>query len=295
MSERDDCATTVDGAENCGDGTQADSTQSLPDAGSGIPAKPKKRIEAIDALRGLSVTLMVVHHFLYDCVVFLGAPRWFFTNPVFDVLHYIFAGMFIFLSGVSSRFSRSNVRRGIIVLAIAGGLTFATAVVMPMFIDARLAIWFGVLHLLGFSMLFFGLTRKAWDWLPRKVAPALYILAIINSTLATVGTPTTFKPPVVEMFGHELPLSPVLFVLGLRIKGMYSSDYFPILPWLFVFLLGTWAGTYIAERRLPQRFYEARVPFFPSVGRKALLIYILHQPLLFALTMGIRYFFFREV
>ncbi|MDR1065346.1 MAG: DUF1624 domain-containing protein, partial [Oscillospiraceae bacterium] len=46
------------------------------------------RIEAIDALRGLSVALMVVHHALFDAVEFLGAPAWLFSNPVFDALHY---------------------------------------------------------------------------------------------------------------------------------------------------------------------------------------------------------------
>ena len=66
------------------------------------------RIQAIDAIRGLCVVLMCAHHFLYDLAAFLGAPWWIFTNPVLDVLHWFFAGCFILLSGVSSRFSRSN-------------------------------------------------------------------------------------------------------------------------------------------------------------------------------------------
>lgn len=32
------------------------------------------RIELMDALRGLAVCLMVLHHFLYDLCEFLGAP-----------------------------------------------------------------------------------------------------------------------------------------------------------------------------------------------------------------------------
>lgn len=32
------------------------------------------RIELMDALRGLAVCLMVLHHFLYDLCAFLGAP-----------------------------------------------------------------------------------------------------------------------------------------------------------------------------------------------------------------------------
>ena len=232
-----------------------------------IPAPVKQRIQIIDALRGISVVLMVAHHFLYDCVEFLDAPGWLFSNPVFDILHYVFAGLFIFLSGISSRFSRGNIKRGIKVIIVAAAITLVTYLIdMP--------IVFGVLHLLGFSMLFFGLTRRLWDAIPKIAAPFIYIAAIVGGALATARIP--LKSEYIWMFGWTQP-------------DFVSFDYFPILPWLFVFLLGTWAGYYIKENKLPGRFYKATVPFFPSVGRKALLIYILHQPVLYAIVMGVRY------
>ena len=83
----------------------------------------KQRIELMDAMRGLAVCLMVIHHFLYDLCAFCGAPWWLFTNPVFDPLHYFFAGLFILLSGVSSNFSRSNLKRGLKALAVSLGIT----------------------------------------------------------------------------------------------------------------------------------------------------------------------------
>lgn len=231
----------------------------------------KKRIQLIDGLRGLAVVLMVIHHLLYDFVYILDAPIWLFTNPVFDVLHYIFAGLFIFLSGVSSRFSRSNIRRGLIVIAVA-------AVISAVTYYMEMPIWFGVLHLLGFSMLFFGLTRKLWDLTPRKAAPVLFIALIVAGALATA-----YLRPTSGYIG----IRGLLWVLGWSQPGFISFDYFPLLPWLFVFLLGTWAGLYIAERKLPEWLYEAEPPVFPAIGRKALLIYILHQPVLYGIVTGI--------
>ena len=231
-----------------------------------------KRIEIIDALRGLSVLLMVIHHMLYNLVYFFDAPEWLFTNPVFDVLHYIFAGLFIFLSGISSRLSRSNTERGCKAILLAFAITYVTY-------RMEMPIWFGVLHLLGFSMLLFGMTRKLWDAIPRKAAPFIYAVLLVVSALARGGVEIEAAAPV---------LRDLLSVLGWPQEGFVSYDYFPLLPWVFVFLLGAWAGLYIVERKLPAWFYAAKPPLFPAIGRKALVIYILHQPVLYGIMMGIR-------
>ena len=232
----------------------------------------RDRIEIIDALRGLSVVLMVIHHLLYNIWQFLDGPSWLFSNPVFDVLHYIFAGLFIFLSGVSSRFSRDNIKRGSIVVVLAVLITFVTVRIIEM------PIWFGILHLLGFSMLFYGLTHRVWNFIPKIFAPFIYVAGIVISAMMRYEMHLTSD----TAWGSDL-----LFVLGWRQPGYVSRDYFPILPWIFVFLLGTWAGLIISERKLPPSFYRLKPPLLPAIGRKSLLIYILHQPVLYALVMWI--------
>ena len=232
----------------------------------------KQRIELMDAMRGLALCLMVIHHFLYDLCAFCGAPWWLFTNPVFDPLHYFFAGLFILLSGVSSNFSRSNIRRGLKALAISLGITAVTYFMgMP--------IVFGVLHLLATCMLLYGLTQKFWETLSAKapwVTPALSIVGVLATTKLVNGYPTTI---------------PHLWMFGLTTPDFYSSDYFPLLPWMFVFLLGTWAGKYVRAGRLPRWFYETKAPRLAAVGRQSLLIYVVHQPVLYGLTMlGLRLF-----
>jgi len=81
----------------------------------------------------------------------------------------------------------------------------------------------------------------------------------------------------------------LLSILGWSQPGFVSYDYWPILPWMFVFMFGTWAGQYIRDGKFPNRFYEMKVPFFPIVGRNALLIYVLHQPVLYGAVTGIAY------
>jgi len=226
----------------------------------------RERIQIMDAARGTAVVLMVIHHFLYDAVVFLGAPEWLFTNPVFDVLHFLFAGLFIFLSGVSSRFSRSNTVRGLKALAAAMCITAVTAVM-------EMTVLFGVLHLLAFCMIFYGLTHAFWERLPGALLPALCAaLTVLTAPLAD-GEPSSLT--FLWMFGWTYP-------------GFSSSDYFPIFPWIFVFLAGAWAGGPIRDRRLPDWFYAFRAPLPAAIGRKALWIYLLHQPVLYALTLGIK-------
>ena len=224
----------------------------------------KQRIQLIDALRGLAVLLMVVHHFLYDLVAFCGAPAWLFSNPVFNFLHYIFAGLFLFLSGVSSNFSRSNVKRGLKALACTLVITAVTTVMdMP--------IVFGVLHLLGTCMVLYGLTRRFWEKLPFWVVPVVSIAGIVLTG---------------HMAGGVMSESRWLWMLGWVYEGFVSTDYFPLLPWAFVFLLGTWAGKYIKAGRMPHWFYTADCPPLAAVGRHSLVIYVLHQPVLYGLTMA---------
>jgi len=241
----------------------------------------KKRIDIIDAARGFAVVLMVIHHALYNAWVFLEAPKWVYSNPVFSVLHVIFVGLFVFVSGISSRFSSGNTERGCKVFVLAMVVTYVT-------LRMDMPIYFGILHLLAVFMIFYGLTRKMWDKINKTAAPIIYIMLIIISSifmavLAPAMESTSQIPP------DNLVLRDLYSVLGWWQRSLNNHDHQSILPYIFVFLLGTWAGGYIREEKLPKRFYEMKVPVFSLIGRNALLIYMVHQPVLYAITMLVLY------
>ena len=62
-------------------------------------------------------------------------------------------------------------------------------------------------------------------------------------------------------------------------KGFFSTDYFPLLPWLFLF----WAGFFLhhlvgRERMQPLR--RSVCPPLGWLGRHSLVLYLLHQPVI---------------
>ena len=78
---------------------------------------------------------------------------------------------------------------------------------------------------------------------------------------------------------------PHLWWLGIRQPSFSSGDYFPLLPWFFMYLFGVWLGRAAAAEKLPAWFYRLRCPFLEKVGSHTLWIYLLHQPLCLGLTL----------
>jgi len=76
-----------------------------------------------------------------------------------------------------------------------------------------------------------------------------------------------------------------LYPLGLTAPGFRSADYFPLLPWFFLFLTGTVLGGWC----LSHRDSRLLTKFLPAVltwpGRHSLIIYILHQPVLYGICL----------
>lgn len=226
-----------------------------------IKREANNRIELLDAIRGFCIILMLAYHFAYDLVSFRLAPVWLLDNALLNVLQPIIAGVFIAIAGISSRFSRSNIRRGFIAL---GG-----AVLVSLFsYFAGAFVRFGILHFLGCAMIIYGLLAPALNKLPEKLAPALYAVLFIISCIITRDR-ISFK---------------YLAWLGFRGPGFSSADYFPILPWIFVFLFGTFLGKLLKEERFPAWFYTLKIPILPVIGRWSFVIYLLHQPILYGLA-----------
>lgn len=231
----------------------------------------RERVYALDWIRGIAVLGMILHHALFS----LEQVSWLFGDPIafavletgaFWVLQEVFVCAFLLISGICTAYSRNVLRRGAVVTGAALLITLATAVLLPLVGVTGLEIWFGILHMIGISMLLYGLFTCKKRWVPVATAMVLFVVY-----LALVNLPGT------------LYADGVLAVIGMPQQGFYSADYYPLLPYFLVFLAGTFLGKPVKEHCLPERFYTLRIRPLEWVGRHSLWVYLIHQPVLFGI------------
>lgn len=226
----------------------------------------RQRIWELDALRGFCILCVIVIHFLFDLVYFLGLKIHF--SPLYLFVQQYGGVIFVVLSGVCITLGSRSARRGAIVVACGMVITLVTWGMYRLgMADRSIVIWFGVLHLLGVCMLVYPLFRK------------LPTVGLLGLGLLMVVMGYRFAGLHVE--------SPYLFVFGLTTEDFASGDFFPLLPHLGWYLLGICAG---------RTFYREKVTRFPGVnadfflirffcfcGRQSLWIYLVHQPVVFGI------------
>jgi len=222
----------------------------------------RRRFDILDAWRTLAIVLMLAYHFLYDLYLFniISAER-LFSTPM-NILERFICSSFILLAGASARFSRNNLRHGLTVLA-AGVVVEAGAAVVGQ------TIRFGVLMLLGSSMVLYHFLGKFLQkWQP------------VNLTAACMGLYffTDWWTDVTRVSVQWL------YPVGLTAPGFRSADYFPLLPWFFLFLAGTVLGGWCLSHRDSRLLTKPLPAFLTWPGRHSLLIYILHQPVLYGIS-----------
>ena len=221
----------------------------------------KQRIELLDLWRSLCVFVMVAFHLCYDLMLFGRIPAAAMTSAAAKLITWVFGGSFVFISGSCLHFSRDPLRRGFFVFCVGGAVTAVTALLgMP--------VAFGILQLLGVCMMLCGALRER---MMRSIG-APFVAA--NALLFGV---TWFLTARVRV-----PWK-LLYPLGLRSAGFFSADYWPVFPWIFLFLLGMAFGRLLEQKRAHPLLQKHFSPALTFAGRHSLIIYLVHQPILYGI------------
>ena len=275
-----------------------------------------ERIFEIDFARGFDIFLMIL---LHGCCAFISVgPRQMIALPngaanpegiqkVFSffinifylidfgnlwVLEFFFSSLFMFLSGISCAFAKSNYERGIQLAFVSIALTLALEIGDQTF-GLNLHIVMGILHSMAIGILLYALVDRFFPsfWVDFGVGIFLAILDITIVYFVYTGTSSVSMPT------GEMPRDWWKFLLGM---ARYGDDYFsPINTSAFIFLGATVGKTLYREKKslLRPGFSTAWAKPILWCGSHSLFIYVFHMPffylllLLILLPFGYRLYF----
>lgn len=220
-----------------------------------------RRISDVDYLRFTAIMLMIIFHFSYDLNSFMNIKVNYTALPL-NFIGKLSAFLFIFVSGVSCSMSRRPCKKGLQVLSLGMGIT---AVTFVFFRDEYIR--FGILHLLGISMILGCAVRKLNPFIIAVAAAIIWPLGAYLNSL----TVKTF----------------MLLPFGLMYDGFITMDYYPLLPYFSLFLFGIVMYKLWFKKGVS---FTREAGFIKAVSSKSLWIYIIHQPVIVGIMYAVKYF-----
>ena len=221
---------------------------------------PASRYALLDELRGLDLVSMMLYHACWDMMFLFGIwMDWYIGWPG-RLWQQSICWVFILLSGFCVPLGHRTLKRGAQVFAAGALVTVVTLVFMP---EDRVV--FGVLE---------PLLKKIPPAAGLAVSAVLFALTYhlderwLGFGGLRLALPDAWYANYFTAFFGFLPFD------------FYSTDYFGLLPWLFLF----WAGYYLHKAVGRRRMEPLRRPVCPALGwmgRHSLLLYLLHQPVIY--------------
>lgn len=242
----------------------------------------RPRYELLDTLRGLTVLSMVVYHGTWDLVYLFGVDWEWYGGAGAHIWQQSICWTFILLSGFCWGMGRNPLKRGLIVFV--GGLV-VTAVTLLFMPDSRII--FGILTFTGSAMLLMIPLDKLFCRLPP--VPGLIISGLLFALTKNINAMRIGIGP------WQLPLPGGLYrgwlatYLGFTDFSFWSSDYFSLIPWIFLFCAGYFLCKLCSPHKEKMQLLLGKgIRPLNFIGRHALIIYMVHQPVVY----GVLYLIF---
>ncbi len=246
------------------------------------------RLRMLDFLRATSIMAMIFYHFVYDLGDFGYINLITVINGYWKLFAQSIGCSFLFLSGISFWVMAS---RGINWLKYFKRLAIltASALLISIVTYAQFGsafIFFGILHLLATCSIF-----------------ALMIYRVPIILLIVLGLGLMFLPNFYfdsAYYNDSLFSNKYLAWTGLYNGRTGSVDFYAFMPWSAAFIFGLAIGKiFIKSNYLnnltPLTFKEEKKGVFVSMmlwaGRNSLLVYLIHQPILYALIYSFKLIF----
>ncbi|MCQ2471394.1 MAG: DUF1624 domain-containing protein [Clostridia bacterium] len=252
-----------------------------------VKKKKSPRYAFIDALRGICVVSMIAYHTMWDLVYIFGVDAPWFKSDYAYIWQQSICWLFIFLSGFCWNFGKKHLSRGLLVFVGGAIITLVTMVAMPEDI-----IIFGVLTLIGSCMLICTLL----DPLIKEMPPFPMFIINFAAFLLLKKVPRGYIGFGDKVF-YRLPTflykNYITTFFGFKFDGFKSSDYFPLIPWIFLFFAGYFFFKFLKKNGIVDKWVktEPTKEVFTTIGRNSFWIYMAHQPVVY----GVLYIIFKLI
>ena len=240
----------------------------------------KKRYHLLDNIRGLTLLGMIAYHGTWDLVYLYGVDWKWYEGTGAYIWQQSICWTFILLSGFCWSLGKNPIKRGLFVF---GGGVLVTLVTLIFMWDSRIV--FGILTFLGSCML---LMIPMDKWL-KKLRPewGLFFSVILfvltrNCNRGYLG----FEKWNLFALPTRLYRGMIATYFGFLDPDFYSTDYFSIIRWIFLFLCGYFIYHIFKKKKWMERVSDVKkLPLVNFLGRHSLVIYLVHQPVIYLLCM----------
>lgn len=237
----------------------------------------KRRYFVLDNIRGITLISMILYHTMWDMRYMFGVKVPGFQWDLAYIWQQSICWTFIFLSGFCWHFSKKKMQRGLFILGAGGIVTLVTLLLLP---DSRII--YGVLTFLGISTLLMILLQPLCEKgnpLAGAIVTAVLFFLFRNVNAGNLG----FETIKVVSLPRAWYANMVTTLAGFPMKGFFSTDYFSILPWFFLFQTGYFAGNLVEKYGKMPCLQGKKIPLVTWLGQHSVWVYLFHQPVIYGL------------
>jgi uncharacterized membrane protein len=227
------------------------------------------RYPLIDVLRGSAIAMMIVYHFCFDLSTFGYARFDFYHSQFWLNFQILIVSIFTFVMGMSFHLAHKRQYNWPGYLKRLGLLGFCAILISisTYIVNGDRFIYFGILHFFFVaSILALLFVRFYW------------INLILGTTILSINI----------LYQHPLFNKIYLQWIGLMTYKPATDDYEPVIPWFGMVLIGMFFAQWAITRGNLPLFSRWKMTsrmsrLFRFAGVHSLIIYMLHQPIFYAL------------
>ncbi len=220
-----------------------------------------KRFPLIDQIRGFAIVLMIIFHFFYDLKIF-GYNNINFNK---DFFWFELPRLIVFLFLLS--------------MGLSLPLVHKKKINWKKFWPRWIKIALGAIAITAYTFFMF---KKSWVYFG-----TLHCIA----TASLVSLPFIRIPRISGVIGIIMVLLHLFFRITIPWFELShpSMDYIPLFPWIgCVFIgFGLWSLKFHELNPFKSKFFKP----LEKMGQHSLIIYLIHQPILYGLVMAFTYFY----